>query len=137
MSCCTMGGAHQRAIRMEAAWSDPYVTRGGTARVDRQALKDRVRGNVPGVHFYDEPGLTWRKDERTGGLTPHMIPAQVRAYESAFGQPPISPDKVDPNDPASVARWTQWANWKLSFMESAWKEAQFGVSYVKPDFLSV
>ena len=22
-------------------------------------MQDRTRGNVPGVHFYDEPGLTW------------------------------------------------------------------------------
>jgi len=59
MSNCTMSGAHQMDLRMECDWSDPYVTRGGTVRVVRRAFQDRTRGNVPGVHFYDEPGLTW------------------------------------------------------------------------------
>ena len=36
-----------------------------------------------------------------------------------------------------VARWHQWAIWKLGFMDAAWKEAQFGVSQVRPDFLSL
>ena len=39
MWCCTMSGAHQMDIRMECDWSDPYVLRGGTARVVRRACK--------------------------------------------------------------------------------------------------
>ncbi|HVR86890.1 MAG TPA: hypothetical protein VMU54_21380, partial [Planctomycetota bacterium] len=61
MWCCTMGGAHQMDLRMECDWADPYVLQGGTARVSRQALKDRTHPNCVGVHFYDEPGLTWWK----------------------------------------------------------------------------
>ena len=63
MSCCTMGGGHQMDLRSECDWSDPYVTRGGTRRVVHRALVDRTRPNVFGVHFYDEPGLTWHKSE--------------------------------------------------------------------------
>src|SRR5205823_13008165 len=58
---CVMSGAHQMDLRMECDWSDPYVTRGGTMRVVRRAMMDRTRPNVPGLHFYDEPGLTWRQ----------------------------------------------------------------------------
>ncbi len=136
MSCCTMGGAHQMDIRSECDWSDPYVTKGGTVRVVREAMMDRMRPNVQGVHFYDEPGLTWEKDD-AGVMTPHAVPAQHRAYEAAFGHPPIYFKKVDPNNPENVKAWDHWAHWKLGFMDSAWKEAQFGVSFVRSDFLSV
>jgi hypothetical protein len=131
MSNCTMSGAHQMDIRSECDWSDPYVTRGGTVRVVRRAFQDRTRGNVPGVHFYDEPGLTWLNN------TPHGIPSQVRSYVAAFGKEPIDFNKVDPKNPEHVKAWRHWATWKLSFMDAAWKEAQFGVSMVRPDFLSV
>ncbi len=56
MSCCTMGGGHQMDLRQECDWSDPYVTRGGSRRAAARAMQDRTRPNVPGVHFYDEPG---------------------------------------------------------------------------------
>jgi hypothetical protein len=131
MSNCTMSGAHQMDIRQECDWSDPYVTRGGTARVVRRAMQDRTRGNVPGVHFYDEPGLTWVNG------TPHGVPSQVRSYVAAFGKEPIDFKKVDPKNPEDVRAWRQWATWKLGFMDAAWKEAQFGVSMVRPDFLSL
>jgi hypothetical protein len=131
MSNCTMSGGHQMDLRPECDWSDPYVSRGGTARVVRRAFQDRTRGNVPGVHFYDEPGLTWLNN------TPHGIPSQVRSYVAAFGKEPIDFKKVDPKNPEHVRAWRQWARWKLGFMDAAWKEAQFGVGMVRPDYLSV
>jgi hypothetical protein len=137
MSNCTMSGGHQMDLRMECDWSDPYVTRGGTRRVVRRAFMDRTKPNVIGVHFYDEPGLTWHKDPKTGENTPHGIPSQVRAFESAFGKPPISYHDVKPDNPEDPARWRHWALWKLGFMDAAWKEASFGVSRVRPDYLSV
>ncbi len=137
MSCCTMSGGHQMDLRGECDWSDPYVTRGGTRRVTHRALVDRTRPNVFGVHFYDEPGLTWHKHPVTGEWTPHGLPSQVRSYRSAFGRDPIPYHEVKPDNPEHVARWRHWALWKLGFMDAAWKEAQFGVSYVRPDYLSV
>jgi hypothetical protein len=137
MSNCTMSGAHQMDIRLECDWSDPYVTRGGTRRVVRRAFMDRTRPNVLGVHFYDEPGLTWLKHPKTGEYTPHGIPAQVRAYKDAFGKEPIPYYQVKPDNQQQAAAWDQWARWKLGFMDAAWKEAAFGVSYVRPDYLSV
>ena len=137
MSCCTMGGGHQMDLRTECDWSDPYVVRGGTMRVVRQALTDRTRPNVPGVHFYDEPGLTWGNHPVTGDWTPHGVPAQVRSYTAAFGRKPIAYHEVDPRNPDHVRRWKHWATWKLGFMDAAWRDSQFGVSYVEPTFLSV
>ena len=78
MANCVMSGGHQMDLRMECDWSDPLVTRGGTRRVVRRAMMDRTRPNVPGVHFYDEPGLTWHKHPATGEFTPHGIPSQLR-----------------------------------------------------------
>jgi hypothetical protein len=122
-------------LRQECDWSDPYVTRGGTQRVVRRAFIDRTRPNVVGVHFYDEPGLTWWKDPKTGEMTPHGIPSQVRAFRSAFGRDPISYRDVNPSNPDHVAQWRHWALWKLGFMDAAWKEALFGVAWVRPDYL--
>lgn len=137
MPNCVMSGGHQMDLRMECDWSDPYVVRGGTRRVVRSALSQRTRPNVTGIHFYDEPGLTWWKDTVTGEFTPHMVPAQVRSYKSAFGRDPLHFSKVNPQSPADVAAWRQWARWKLGFMDAAWQDAQFGVSYVNPNLLSV
>jgi hypothetical protein len=137
MGNCVMSGAHQMDLRMECDWSDPYVTRGGTVRVVRRAFQDRTRGNVPGIHFYDEPGLTWHKHPITGEFTPHGISAQVKSYQAAFDREPPDYSKVDSKSPEHVAKWRQWARWKLGFMDAAWKEAQFGVAQVRPDYLSV
>ncbi len=137
MANCVMSGGHQMDLRLECDWSDPLVTRGGTRRVARRAMIDRNRPNVPGVHFYDEPGLTWFNHPVTGEFGPHGVPAQVRSYAAAFGREPIAHHQVDPNNPDQVARWKHWATWKLGLMDAAWKEAQFGVSAVRPDFLSL
>src|SRR5207253_472555 len=92
---------------------------------------------VLGVHFYDEPGLTWWKNPATGEFGPHGIAPQLRSYEAAFGKPAPDITKLDPKNPADVAAWKEWATWKLGLMDAAWKESQFGVSYVRPDFLSL
>jgi len=137
MANCVMSGGHQMDLRQECDWSDPLVTRGGTRRVVRRAFIDRGRPNVPGVHFYDEPGLTWEKNEATGENSPHGIKSQVRSYQAAFDREPIPYQKVDPKNPEDVERWRHWARWKLGFMDAAWREAQFGVSQVRPDYLSL
>lgn len=137
MANCVMSGGHQMDLRMECDWSDPYVLRGGTRRVVRRAFIDRTRPNVPGVHFYDEPGLTWHKHPETGEFTPHMIPAQVRSYRSAYDVEPIPYHQVDSKSAEDVRRWKHWARWKLGLMDAAWQDAQFGVGYVRPDFVSL
>src|SRR5262249_15916042 len=130
-------GAPQVARRRVADGSAPLAARGGPRRVARRAFIDRSRPNVFGVHFYDEPGLTWLKHPDSGENSPQGIPAQLRSYEAAFGKPLLPYHKVDPKNPEHVALWADWARWKLGFMDAAWKDAQFGVSHVKPDLLSV
>jgi hypothetical protein len=137
MANCVMSGGHQMDLRQECDWSDPLVIQGGTRRVVRQAFRDRTWPNAIGVHFYDEPGLTWHKDPQTGQDTPHGIPSQVRAFEAAFGRPLLDYKKLDPNDPKQAELWRQWARWKLGFMDAAWKDGKFGVTSVRPDFLSI
>lgn len=137
MANCVMSGGHQMDLRSECDWSDPLVLRGGTRRVVRRAFIDRTRPNVPGVHFYDEPGLTWVKHPVTGEFGPHGVPSQTAAYRAAFGTDPLGHYEVDPANPQHVAQWRQWALWKLGFMDAAWQDAQFGVSEVRPDFLSL
>jgi hypothetical protein len=136
-SCCTMSGGHQMDLRSECDWSDPYViAQGGTRRVMKDVFGNRTAGNAIGSHFYDEPGLTWWKDPVTGDFTPHMVPAQVRTWEAAFGQPPLRYNELDPKNPDHVRRWHEWATWKLGFMSAAWADAAFAVNYVRPDYLA-
>lgn len=108
MRNCAMGGAHQMDGRQECDWSDPYVLVGGNARVARQALLDRTSPNVIGVHFYDEPGLTWRTDPVTGVFGPNDIPSQEWAFKAAFGKNPPSYTTVKPDNAASMAAWEAW-----------------------------
>ncbi len=96
MGCCVTSGGHQMDLRAECDWSDPWVIRGGTRRATQRAFVDRTRPNVWGVHFYDEPGLTWAKDPETGQSTPHVVPWQLRQYEAAFGQSMLDWKRVDP-----------------------------------------
>jgi hypothetical protein len=137
MWCCTMGGGHQMDLRMECDWSDPYVLQGATARVTNRAFRDRTHSNAVGVHYYDEPGLTWWKHAKTGEMTPHNIPSQDRTYRSAFGRDLLPYHEVKAADSEQVARWTEWGRWKLGFMDAAWKQAQLGVSRVREDYLNV
>ncbi|MBE7502908.1 MAG: hypothetical protein HS113_22030 [Verrucomicrobiales bacterium] len=137
LACCVMSGGHQMDLRSECDWSDPYVIRGGTRRAVQRAFRDRTRPNIPGIHFYDEPGLTWGEDPQTRQRTPHAVPWQHRSYEAAFDQPPLDWKSVEPAKPDHVARWDHWARWKLSLMDAAWQDAQFGVSAVVPEYLSL
>ncbi len=136
MGCCVVGGGHQADLRMECDWSDPFVLGGVRRRAARAALQYRTYPNAIGVHLYDEPGLTWRRDPETGRWTPHGIPAQVRSYLAAYGQPPPDAVRLDPERPEEATAWKQWARWKLGLMDAAWKDAQFGVNRVCPDFLA-
>jgi hypothetical protein len=130
MQCCAMGGGHQMDLRQECDWSDPQVVHGGTARAAQQAFFDRAKPNALGVHFYDEPGLTWENG------TPHSVTPQLRAYKSAFGSDRIPHTAVKPDDLDSAARWQQWGRWKTSFLDAAWKDARFAVEQVRPDLIS-
>ena len=136
MRNCTLGGAHQMDMRLECDWSDPYVLAGGMARAARQAFADRTAPNVIGVHFYDEPGLTWHKHPKTGVFTGHDIPAQRRAWRAAFGEELPEYTEIKPDDPAHAALWGRWLRWKQVFMESAWRAAAFSVNHVRPDWLT-
>ena len=135
MACCVMSGGHQMDLRQECDWSDPYVIRGGARRAVRRAFIDRTRPNVRGVHFYDEPGLTWVNDPQSGEPTPHAVPWQLRQYAAAFGRPMLDWKSVDPGNPEQSARWGEWARWKLGFLDAAWQDAQFGVSQVEPGYV--
>ncbi|MHB9106693.1 MAG: hypothetical protein ACYDCO_06530 [Armatimonadota bacterium] len=137
MGACVVGGGHQVDLRMDADWSDPYVIGGVKGRAARQALRFRNTPNAVGVHLFDEPGLTWWENPKTGEFGPHDIPSQVRSYKSAFDKAPIASDEVDSTKPEDIARWEHWATWKLSFMDAAWKDALFGVTQVRPDYLTV
>lgn len=136
MAVDVMGGGHQVDLRLECDWSDPLVFQGGTRRAVRQAFHDRIWPNTVGIHLYDEPGLTWHLDPQTKQATPHGVPSQMRAYEASFGRPRLDYRKIDPKNPKQAEQWRRWARWKLGFMDAAWKDAKYGVTSVRPDFVT-
>ena len=136
MPCCTMSGGHQMDLRLECDWSDPYVLSGGRARVARRTLKERTNPNCLGIHFYDEPGLTWWTDPITKESTNNSIPAQTRSFKAAFGYDVPHYATVDPNNPQQAQRWLQFLNFKAGLMEAAWADARFAVDYVDPNMIS-
>jgi len=136
MPCCTMSGGHQMDLRLECDWSDPYVLGGGEARVARAALRDRTLPNCLGIHFYDEPGLSWLTHPKTGKASPYNLPPQDRSYKAAFGTDAPQYCDVDGKDPNALARWTEEVRWREGFMDAAWQYAKFGVDAVNPNFIS-
>ncbi len=134
---CTIGGGHQVDLNIMHDWSDPYVLRGATARLARRALADRTRPNTLGVHIFDEPGLTWMPDAKTGKLTPMNLPPQEQSYTAAFGKPMPHSGDLQPDNPDQVAQWTRWARWKLGFLDAANKLSRHEIEAVNPNFLSV
>jgi hypothetical protein len=134
--CCSMGGGHQMDLRMECDWSDPNVLGGGRARVSRSALKERVNSNCLGIHFYDEPGLTWWTDPITKKVTNASIPAQVRSFKDAFGYDVPHYSTFDRKNTSDFEKFKKFTFWKANLMDAAWQDAAFGVNYVKPDFMT-
>ena len=136
MPSCALGGGHQLGLRLECDWSDPYVLQGGVIATSAfHALQNRTAPNCLGIHFYDEPGLTWHMHERTGQMVPFNIPAQDRAYRSAFGEDaPFYADMK--GHPELGEKWAELTRWKQAFMEATWKLAANSVSKVNPQFIS-
>ena len=131
-----LGGAHQLDANLKNDWSDPYVLREGRLRASREAMKDRTQPNCIGVHFYDEPGLTWNEHPQTGEFVPYNIAAQDRAWKGCYGTDAQPYHSVAPTDPASLARWRKLATWKQRFMEACWRHVSSGVNLVRPDWLT-
>lgn len=129
-----LGGAHQLDGNLNNDWSDPWVLREGRLRASREALKDRTSPNCVGVHFYDEPGLTWNEHPVTKEFNPYNIAAQDRAWKGMFGEDAQQYFQV--KDDAARARWRAMNVWKQGFMEACWKEVSAGVRAVRPDWLT-
>ena len=64
-------------------------------------------------------------------LAPFVAMADVYRKVPAFFK------TLDGNDPAQVEKWTQWAYWKLGFMDAVWKYAQHGITRINGDFLAL
>jgi len=135
MRCCSVTGGHQMNLRMECDWSDSYVIGGAAAVATMEALRDRTAPNCIGVHFHDEPGLTWWKHAKTDVMVPFNLPSQDRSYRAAFGEEPPQYFEVDPDDPAAAARWHEMNRWKLGFMDAMEKISAYGVYRTRPDFI--
>lgn len=130
-----MGGGHQMELRLECDWSDPYVLQGATGHAAQAAFSFRKNGNAIGVHFYDEPGLTWWENPVNKQWTPHDIPWQLRQFKAAFGEDALRATDFK-DTPVDFAKWQHWGKWKESFMEATWKISADTVRRVDPSFIS-
>jgi len=138
MGLTAMGGMHQHDGNTDCDWSDPLTYIGSIQRAMDRGFSFRTMPNFAGVHLHDEPGLTWYmhpylKDEQ-GNLTStnHDIPAQRRAYASAFGQEQTWCTDIDVNNPESLADWSRINDFKLGFMSAFWKASRDAVERFKP-----
>jgi len=129
---CTQSGAHQMDLRQECDWSDPYVLGGGAARGVVQAFISRTAPNAIGVHLYDEPGLTWE-----GQNGPFAVSAQYRSYRIAFDYDPFPIGELKVGDESAYDQWSHFMLWHLSFMDAAWKNCQFAISWAQPQLMTL
>jgi len=143
MGLMAMGGMHQHDGNLDCDWSDPYTYVGAIQRAMDRGFSFRTMPNAIGVHLHDEPGLThyrhpFFKDENGNAmLCSHDIPAQRRAYASAFGKEQTWANEIDTKDPAQLADWTQINDFKLGYMDAFWRATRDSVERLKPDYLAV
>ena len=84
-SCATARWA--AAIRWIFAWNGDWSDPLRTCRAAKRVVNECDAGPAPypncaGVHFYDEPGLSWWKDPKNGNvMVPFNLPPQDRAYK--------------------------------------------------------
>ena len=125
-------------LRLECDWSDPlrHPRRHAPRRppgVDRSHPAQRARRPL-----LRRAGPDLGQAPRHRRVRPARRPRPGALLQSRLRQgPPLDYHKLDPKNPEHVARWKHWATWKLGFMDAAWKESQFGVSQVRPDYLSL
>ena len=131
------GGGAQMDMRGECDWSDPYVIRGGAARLSRGSFIMRRQPNVLGMHFYDELMLANATDPLTGERTPHSVPAQHQAFAAAFGEAMKNYSTIDPTNPTDAKLWGDWARWKLSLLDANHKLNRYAVNAIEPDYLAI
>jgi len=137
MGCCLMGGGHQHDLVLDNDWSDPYVYIGAVQRGMDNAMAFRTMPNMAGVHMHDEPGLTHYTHPHLKTRNPHDIPAQRRAYLSAFDKEQPWVDEVNTKTPEGLAAWTQVNDFKLGYMSAFWKASRDATERIKPSALAV
>ena len=143
MGVCLMGGGHQMDLRADSDWSDPNVYLGAVQRGISRAYSFRTLPNAIGAHLHDEPGLTWLPNPHYLGkdgkpiANDQDIAVQLAAYKRAFGQDAPQSWTMNPNDPAQFAKWTQFNDFKLGFMDAFWKSCDESISRLKPGFLPI
>ena len=137
MQNMAMGGGHQADLRLECDWSDPYVVRGVVARASLSAQVHRTQGNCIGIHFHDEPGLTWASIPGGYFFGPFNIPQQDKSFNSAFNEEAIKYFNVKADNADDVARWQKLMRYRLLIMEAFWQRGVDVVRKVKADFLPV
>jgi len=144
---CAMGSSgvfvHQYDSNLDCDWSDPYVYLGAIQRGMDTGLSFRTMPNAVGVHLIYEPGLTWNVHpylQRANGepdSSPHDIPSQRRAYESAFDKEQPWANDVDIQTPEGLAAWTRINEFKLGYLDAFWKASRDAVERIKPGALAL
>jgi len=138
MGLTAMGGMHQHDGNTDCDWSDPLTYIGSIQRAMDRGLSFRTMPNFAGVHLHDEPGLTWyyhphlKDDQGNPVSVNHDIPAQRRAYASAFGKEQTYVNEVDVDNPESFADWAQINDFKTGYMSAFWKTSRDAVERIKP-----
>ena len=124
-------------------WSHPEVVESIQYRAAQMAQYFRPYGGFLGVHYADEPGLTWGRaddegnlyaidrleDEETDYLGPLAVPIQHEMYKKITGRP--APDWRNPFD--NLEQWLDFTRWRTTIMGDAFRELQRTIHRVDPD----
>ena len=124
-------------------WSHPEVIESIQYKAAQAAQFFRPYGGFVGVHYADEPGLTWGMVDADGKLHPHgelkkdeavyhgplAVKIQYEMYEKITGRP--APDWRHPFE--NLEEWLDFNRWRTTIMGDTFSKVQETVHRVDPD----
>ncbi len=147
-SVYTLAATHQ-PVDIRNDWSEPAVINSLRYRTRQAAQFGRfLGGGFIGLHYADEPGLTWGCDNGQGDLRsmhpdepftagpggyigPLAVPSQRLTYTSQTGKATPNWRKPGENMPA----WLDWMRWRTTLLGSAFSQFTRDIHAVDPTLI--
>ncbi len=140
-----VAGQHQPA-GISTSWADPGIVEATRLKVRYQTQRwRRVAGGVlAGIHYADEPGLTWglMSEDGTKHFTfsvpadayytgPFAVPAQYRQYRAETGQ--MAPDFRYPD--RDLDAWMAFMRWRTTILGRVFAQYTEDVHAIDPNYI--
>lgn len=139
-----IAGQHQPGGQA-SSWADPALQLGTRYRGMHVAQQWRRIGGKTfvGVHYADEPGLTWGQQNEKGEMArafpgeqnwyvgPYAVPAQHALYEKTFGKKPANwqfPEK-------DLEGWLHFMRWRTTILGDLFAQITKDIHATHPDVM--